>query len=77
MADQDEQERQEALQQQQEQQQPPREETSVADTPETERVFVQHVYDSIADHFSRTRYAVCPPEPSGTTTNNNTNSSTH
>ena len=31
----------------------------VADTPETERAFVQNVYDNIADHFSRTRYAVC------------------
>ena len=31
----------------------------VADTPELERVHVQDVYDRIADHFSRTRYAVC------------------
>lgn len=31
----------------------------VADTPELERVHVQDVYDHIADHFSRTRYAVC------------------
>ena len=31
----------------------------VADTPEVERVHVQDVYDRIADHFSRTRYAVC------------------
>ena len=31
----------------------------VANTPEMERVHVQDVYDRIADHFSRTRYAVC------------------
>ena len=31
----------------------------VANTPEMERTFVQDVYDKIADHFSRTRYAVC------------------